>query len=220
MRLALLAIGAEANNGQTEAWPSQKRIAQRAQLVDRTLRRVLPAAESGGWIKTRRAKKSGRAWCYTIYTFTAPDDLMHHIPEHPWNVDPDWRRPDTVAPATPPRGDAAVSGRDGVGSPERLPSTRAADIRSREADTLGSRADSAGRGPDTAASGDDRTRLGPTTFPSYVPQEAPKQDSTHGPRRTARAGPSDRIREDDPEVQRRRREANRLVEELAARARR
>ena len=85
-------------------------------------------------------------------------------------------------------------------------------------------ADSDAGGADPGAQGADGASTGVLTerqpsLPSSSPKSSPM--STPGecpPRRTARVDPTGQIREDSPEVQRRRREASRILDELTARA--
>lgn len=82
MRLVLLSIPGETGSSQTQAWPSQETIAERAQISVRQAKRLLKDAELTDWVRRLKAKKSGKAWFYTVYEFCVPPNLLNLIPSH------------------------------------------------------------------------------------------------------------------------------------------
>lgn len=223
-RLVLLAISADTNNSQSECWPSQERIAERSQLSLRQVKRLVKSAEEHGWLTRRKARKPGATWSFTVYALTVPQSLLDVVPQHPWEVDPEWKQgAKTVAPSFE-QGAETVARSFQQGAKTVAPSTP------QEGSPNGCKVTSSGSEVTSTVSkvtNDGQSKVTnqasnvpsrwPTTFPSDVPRDDPQYEPTHGPTRTARAGTSERIREDDPEVRRRRREAARLVEQLAAR---
>ena len=211
VRLALVAIAACASNSQTQAWPSQELVAERAGLSPRQVKRLLQDAESSGWVHRSMAHKPGQRWRYTVYDFTVPSELFEAIPAHPWEQDPKLRRGAT--------GDT----QSGIGVTSMTPgqpreSSRGVDEGTNGADKVTSTVDEVTKAPsDKVTNGvDEVTQLWPMKSPSEVSSQVSKQVSTHGaPSRTVRVKRRPEIDEHDPEVKKRREEARALTLRLA-----
>ena len=211
LRLVLLSIAAEISNSQSEAWPSQRRISERAQLSERQIKRLVKRGEELGWLARRWARKPGAAWRYTIYTLAVPNNLLSEVPEHPWDVDRSWRRGAKAATRSAEQGDklSAPCG------PEEDASNVTNDASNVTNDASNVPSEGGSMVPFTHSKG---TRTWPTTLPSDDSSQVSTHVPTHGARRTSRARASEQISENDSEIQRKRREAARIVAELTARA--
>lgn len=120
MRLILLSIPGETGNSQTQAWPSQETIAERAQMSVRQVKRLSKLAESNHWVRRKKAKKPGQVWRYTIYEFCVPPNLLDLIPSHAWESDSQFKRGDTAMSPRAQQGDTSLSPRESPKNVERL----------------------------------------------------------------------------------------------------
>lgn len=91
-RIVLMAVSMPMHNDGTGAWEAQTKIADRAAVGLRTVKRHLEIAERHGWIERKTVKVAGRQWRRTEYSACVPDDVYFNLPEKPWEEDPTWRR--------------------------------------------------------------------------------------------------------------------------------
>jgi hypothetical protein len=68
-------------------------------MGERSVRRHLDALNRDGWVERIRVRRDkGHAWYRTEYAAVVPDGVYAHLPERPWEADPQWKRqPATVA---------------------------------------------------------------------------------------------------------------------------
>ena len=213
-RLVLLAISADTNDSQLEGWPSQSRIAERVQLGQRQVKRLVKAAEDHGWLRRRRARKPGATWSFTIYSFSVPESLVSAIRIHPWDSDPTWKQGDKLASPSFEQGDKLVSP-----TPPSEGFSNGCKVTSKASEVTNGASKVTNGGGSKVTNGASKVTSGwPTMFPSDVSIDVPIDVSPHGARRTARATGTGQISE-SPEVQRKRREAAELVRKLAEKTR-
>lgn len=93
-RLVLFVLSLHMNRQGENAFPSQKKIAVRSALSERSVRTHLDHAVKGGWLRiSQKPRKSGHAWFVHEYTPTIPEALIDHCAGKPWEQDPTWQRP-------------------------------------------------------------------------------------------------------------------------------
>lgn len=86
-KLVLFVIAEYANSIDDTCWPSIDQIADRATLSTRAVTKHLDVAETEGWIRRWKSRKSGRKWAHGHYRLTVPevvarrarDDLSYDI---------------------------------------------------------------------------------------------------------------------------------------------
>lgn len=71
-RLVLITLAMWANE-QLIAWPSQREIAKRAGVSERTVRTHLDKADAAGWITRKRQRTAGSKWAHDVYTLCIPE---------------------------------------------------------------------------------------------------------------------------------------------------
>lgn len=90
-RLVLFALSLHMNQQGGSCFSSQKTIADRSGLSERSVRTHLANAEKAGWLKIgQQPQKKGTAWFVHNYVATIPEELVAHIPSKPWEDDPQW----------------------------------------------------------------------------------------------------------------------------------
>lgn len=203
-------------------YPGIRDLARRTSLSQRATSVHVDGLVRGGWL-ARVPRRVGQDGCVGfVYQLHIPLGILDGESlrrfEHP---DRGRRQSaDGGSAGTADAGSARGGGADG-GSAHGRAVRRVSDV---GADPGAQGADSDAGGADPGAQGADGASTGVLTerqpsLPSSSPKSSPM--STPGecpPRRTARVDPTGQIREDSPEVQRRRREASRIVDELTARA--
>jgi hypothetical protein len=120
-RWVLVVIADEADREGLQAYPSTRRIAERASLSPRTVQRVIPALEAAGELLVLRPASQGRGQ-YNRYALTLgrdPDDLARQL-----GWPPKGGQGDTLSPRSaderPLRAHTRTGGHTGV-SPDSLP---------------------------------------------------------------------------------------------------
>lgn len=92
-RLVLFVLSLHMSPAGERCFPSQKLIATRSALSERSVRVHLGLAEAGGWIGIYRKRRPGQAWFVNEYVATIPKELADLVKEKPWVEDPGYQRP-------------------------------------------------------------------------------------------------------------------------------
>jgi hypothetical protein len=89
-RLVLFVLALHMNQAGGSCFPSQKTIAERSGLSERSVRTHLTNAEKAGWLKIGQQSQKGQAWFVHNYVATFPDELADYYATKPWEDDPRW----------------------------------------------------------------------------------------------------------------------------------
>jgi hypothetical protein len=168
-RLVLFVLGLHMSQSGERCFPSQKLIAARSALSERSVRVHLDRAEAGGWIGIYRKRRGGQAWFVNEYVASIPKEVAGLVKEKPWIIDPEWVRP-------------AESAARQADTRQNLP-----PVDEQEADGAGHPADNARHPANGAATGgslrtDTRQNLPPNSSSnssSNFPKNTPKERAPH-----------------------------------------
>lgn len=209
------------------AFPSVATWARASRNSVRQTQRYLARARKDQWLAVVRGGRGGKGWAFNGYRCCVPDSVQ--LDERDQDIADGFESQvgsipsDTIMSSPSPQGrDLIVSHAraDGTDTAAALPPSqdRSATVQRQGGD------DKSGAKVTTNQSGGDDISDGCLRHPdgTLTPALRTLAFRTHASEapqgRRARVGATDRIREEDPEVQRKRREANRIVQELTARA--
>lgn len=163
-RLVLMTLSLHMDQTGDNAWPSQKTLARRSGLNERSVRKHLDRAWKDGWLKVYAKKPNGKGWRLHEYVAAVPADLEEHLEAHPWELDSTWRR---AAP------DSSPSDRE-----ERSAAANPCPAMSRDTDGAERSAHGAEPGAHRAERGDNIVRHHvPLTLPSDSSKDSPMEGS-------------------------------------------
>jgi len=205
-RLVLMAISLHMKSDGTGAWPAQKLLAERTGMGERSVRRHLDALDRDGWIGRIRVRRDGgHAWYRTEYEALVPDNVYEHLPERPWETDPQWRRQPATVAATRP---INTGGASTMQAPNNRPI--GAEQPATQAEVPATHDRTTGQSEQN-----NRPSFGRLTLPLNSSENYPKNSSHEGAlARTARVRA--RPKSSPEEIERRRREAAELCARLEA----
>lgn len=92
-RLVLFVLSLHMSQAGERCFPSQKLIATRSALSERSVRVHLDRAQAAGWIGIYRKRRTGQAWFVNTYVAMIPKELAGLAKEKPWVEDPVYRQP-------------------------------------------------------------------------------------------------------------------------------
>jgi hypothetical protein len=96
-RLVLFVLSLHMNQSGERCFPSQKLIAVRAGLTERSVRTHLGHAIRARWLQSTKRKRKGKAWYVNEYEATIPAELVEFCPAKPWLIDPGYRRAEDIS---------------------------------------------------------------------------------------------------------------------------
>ena len=96
-RLVLMTLSLHMNQLGEQAFPSQRLLATRSGLSERSVRAHLQIAEREGWVQRFSKRPKGQGWALHEYGASVPDALQNVTKSPPWHAEPGFERAEPVA---------------------------------------------------------------------------------------------------------------------------
>jgi hypothetical protein len=156
-RHVLMTLSLHMNQLGEQAFPSQRLLAERSGLSERSVRTHLQLATKAGWLLVYAKQPNGKGWRLHEYVAAVPEQIVASLPQSPYDEEPNFQRAEPVAarargfsPISHEGAEVAAAPQDGKGHR----SVENADRRSLKGEGAANGAQRAANGAEGAATDD------------------------------------------------------------------